>query len=113
MRKAATTEKQEETHHAPEVAFAWRNERGPEADLRRIDCRQARQAAGADDGLAQQPGARAARHAAGRIPAVRYPVSGKTLGDRNPGHRSTLDRALRMVRPQATGAEGRHGSENH
>src|ERR1700688_2373478 len=82
---------------APEVAFAWRNERGPETDLRRIDRRQARKAAAADDGLAQQPGNGAARHASGRLPAVRYAISGETVGDRDPGHRAALDLALRMV----------------
>ena len=113
IRKAATIEKQEETDDAPEVAFAWRNERGPETNLRRIDRRQARRAAAADDGLAQQPGDGAARHAPGRRPAVRHDVSGQAVGDRDPGHRAALDLALRMVRPQAARAEGRHGSEDH
>src|SRR5580704_13046968 len=98
--------------HAPETAFARRNERGPETNLRRIDRRQARQAAAADDGLAQQPGDGAARYAPGRLPAVRYGVWRQTIGDRHPGHRATLDLALRMVRSQAPRAEGGRRSEN-
>src|ERR1700688_2625013 len=98
---------------APEVAFAWRNERGPETNLRRIDRRQAWRPAAADDGLAQQPGDGAARHPPGRLPALRYGVSGKTVRDRDPGHRPALDLALRMVRPQAARAQGRHGPEDH
>jgi len=62
-----TSEKQRGNRYAPEVAFARRNERGPETNLRRIHRRQARRPARADDGLAQQPGDGAARHAPGRI----------------------------------------------
>src|SRR5258705_7242592 len=59
------------------------------------------------------PGDGAARHPIGRLPALRYGISGKTVGDRHPGHRAALDLALRMVRPQAARAEGRHGSPDH
>src|ERR1700681_3765683 len=96
---AVTIEKQGETQDAAEVAFARRNERGPETNLRRVDRRQARQTAAADDGLAQQPGNGAARHPSRRLPALRYAVSGKIVRDRDPRHRAALDLALRMVRP--------------
>jgi len=57
----------------------------------------------------KQPGNGAACHASGRIPAVRYIVSGKTVRDRDPGYRTALDFALRMVRPQTARAQRRHG----
>ena len=42
-----------------------------------------------------------ARHATrlGGCTAIRYDVSGKAFGDRDPGHGAALDFALRMVRP--------------
>src|SRR3979411_2971231 len=86
------------TGHAPEVAFAWRNERGAKRNLRRVDRGQARRPAGANDGLAQQPGNGAACHAPRRRAALRHDLSGKVVGDRDPRYRAALDRALRMVR---------------
>jgi alkylhydroperoxidase family enzyme len=61
--------KNKRKRHAAEIAFAWRNERRTKRNLRRGDIRQARRPAGADDGLAQQPGHGAARHAARRATA--------------------------------------------
>jgi hypothetical protein len=47
------------------------------------------------------------------VPAVRYVISSKTVGDRDPGHRTPLDLALRVVCPQAARAQKRHGSQHH
>src|SRR6185437_6830114 len=65
-------QKNEGNQDAPEAAFAWRDERGPEANLRRIDRRQARRAAAADDGLVEQPGDGATRHPARGSHALRH-----------------------------------------
>src|SRR5437868_4567628 len=96
-RPATAARKNKRKPNAPETAFAWRNEPGAKEYLRRVDRQQARPSAAADDGVAEQPGNGEACHPARRLPAVRYRVRGKIVGDRHSCHRAALDLALRVV----------------